>query len=226
MALGDTIYLYLYQGVTGYGSKGTTVGPLTETVQTEAMVTNGLALVVAGPGVVPPVAPAPTDGQVPVWSASLGQWVPANPTGASELAAAENITAVTQTIVGVANTISAVTTITGTAISVPASGGRPVTFHYGAAISQSVAGDGSWYLNIQETTAGNVTIGGKAVRLPNSTAASTDVLGIDGEFPIGVVASTRQFRLIGFLWCPAANTPQVVIANAATTPSYLRAVAG
>lgn len=51
MALGDTIYLYLNQSVIGYGDALTVVGPLTETAQTEAMVVNGLATVVAGPGV-------------------------------------------------------------------------------------------------------------------------------------------------------------------------------
>lgn len=77
-ALGDTIYLQLLRPVTGYGNAGDTI-QLVESVQTEAMVTNGLAVVVGSPASLIP--PSPTSIRWQPYTHYPAGWVVLNPTG-------------------------------------------------------------------------------------------------------------------------------------------------
>lgn len=170
-------------------------------------------------------ASAPTDGQLLAWSDTLGDWTPVNPTGSAELAAAVNTTN-TATVLTASGGIGAAVLIPGTAISVPPSGGRPVTLHYGGTVTQTAAGDGSVYITLTETTSGNTSRQSAVTRLPNSTTQAVASVTLLNQYRLGAVSSTRTFVLYGLVYAVAANTPTVQIANNTLNPTSLRAIAG
>lgn len=184
----------------------------------------------AAAGIGTPVSvpsPAPADGTLLAYSTALGKYVPVAPTGSAQLASASNktgtVTAVTST-----GGLGAVTLITGVNITVPDTGGRPLALHWGCGCAQSVAGTGTMFLTVQETTSGSVNVGSAINKLPNVAAA--DAANADfsmlGQADVGVVAGVRTFRLFAQLYVPAANSPNVNIQNSTGFPTFLRAVAG
>lgn len=178
---------------------------------------------------VPQPTALPADGQLLAWSATLGQWTSVAPTGTSELASAVNSTATTLAV-SASSGLGAVVVIPGTAISVSTSGGRPVTFHFGTEFYQIVAGTGTCFLTLQETTSGGVTLGGAINELPNvaygSDAPSANQTMI-GQWSLGgPITSTRTFRLVMQLYASSGSSPTVNLANNSAFPSFLRAVAG
>ena len=167
----------------------------------------------------------PTDGQLLAWSATLGDWTPVNPTGSAELAAAINSTN-TSTVLTASGGIGTSVLIPGTTISVPPSNGRPVTLHYGGTFTQTVAGDGSVYLTLTETTSTPTGRQSAVMRLPNNTNLAVASETLINSFRLGVVSSTRTFALYGLVYAVAANSPTVQIANNTLNPTSLRAIAG
>lgn len=202
-----------------------------------AVATYGYAigLDVASIPITPPVPPSypqivsvtgtPTDGQLAAWSATLGTWTLVNTTGSGEMATAKNGTSTTQAISAAAG-VGAVVSITGVAISVGDSGGRPVELNFSCFLTQTTVGDGSGFCTVQETTSGAVSLYSDVVRLPNSNSAPASTICLKGSGSIGVVTTTRTFKLVAFLWSIAASNPVCNIVNSPTQPSFLRAVRG
>lgn len=164
------------------------------------------------------------DGQLLAYSATLGALTPINPTGTSQLALAQNVTGTATALP--TGTPGTVTAITGTAISVPASGGRPVTLHYEAVGNQTVVGTGNVFLLLYETTGTATLLAYSTAPLPNSVAAALAQFAIPSRsFPLGAVASTRTFELRAYVY-GASGSPTASVLNGAATPTILRAVAG
>jgi len=171
-------------------------------------------------------AVAPTNGQLLRWDSLLGQYVATNPVGAGRIAAATNVTGTVTNIPGpgAGGGVGPTITIPSTAISVTDSGGRPVVIRFGATFNQTVAGQGSVFMALKETTSGIVDKVVHVTPLPNSIAAglSTITLGTY-EFDIGIVTTTRTFDMRILLYCPASNNPGGSILNSTINPSWLRA---
>lgn len=172
-----------------------------------------------------PVA-AGADGQLLRWDAATGKLVWTNPVGQSEIASAANTTGAT-TNLSAAGGAGSIVPILFTAISISNSNGRAVTLEYEANFLQTVAGAGTLFLLLYETTSGASLIGFRASPLPNATSVARQQVGLPtGHKPIGVVSSTRTFELRAYIYAEAANSPSGSILNAATQPTILRAIAG
>lgn len=221
MAIGDTIWLTLLRSVVGYGTAGDVVGPITESAVTEAIVAAGWATQSAvKPTQSNPPRVAASDGQVPAWSAALGTWVATNPTGQAEVASAQNSTgaATALTTVNGAPTMQAVP---GTAITIPASAGRPVTVEWEATFNQTVAGAGNLWLNVQ---AGATLYGSSIHALPGSTAFGAAIATCFGKARLGVLAAPLTVQLYANVSSPAGANGQLL--NNGGYPTLMRAVAG
>lgn len=168
---------------------------------------------------------SPTNGQLLAWSSTLSEWTPVAPTGNSELAAASNTTGVA-TAFSASGGVGPSVIIPGTAISISPSNGRPVVIHYGTTVTQSVVGDGTFYLALYETTSGTTSIQSAVVRLPNSTAQAVASATVMNQFRIGAVNSTRTFTLYGLVFATAGSSPTAYLANNALNPTFIRAIAG
>jgi hypothetical protein len=169
---------------------------------------------------------APTNGQMLRWDSLLGQYVATNPVGAGRIAAATNVTGTVTNIPGpgAGGGVGATIPIPSTAISVTNSSGRPVVIRFGATFNQSVAGQGSIFLALKETTSGVVDQVIHVTPLPNSAAAGLTTVTLGAyEFDIGVVTTTRTFDLRVLLYCPASNNPSGAILNSTINPSWIRA---
>lgn len=174
----------------------------------------------------PAAPPAPSDGQVLAWSGTLGQYVPAAPAGQSRVAAASNTTSTPTAASATAGTLGAAVDIPGAVISVPPSAGRPVVVKFGANLQQTVAGTGDVFLSLNETTAGSTgTRYSALVPLPGSASTQPTYESAPyGEFDLGVVASTRTFKLSLAVW-GGTGSPTVQALNAPDNPTFIRAVA-
>lgn len=177
----------------------------------------GLALAMTG-GV--PAA----DGQLMAWSQGLGRWTPVNPTGQSRLASAQNVTGAPTTASATAGALGTAVDIPGTAISVSASGGRPVTLRFSANVVQTVAGTGEILLSLVETTAGAVSLMSALKPLPGSASTQPAYTSANAEFDIGVVTTPRTFKLQLQLW-GGTGSPSAQTLNVGNNPTWLRAVA-
>lgn len=173
----------------------------------------------------------PTDGQLLAWSAALGQWTPVAPSGSSELASAINTTGTVQSVAAPGGGgLGTAVVLTGTAISVGDSGGRPVTFHFGGALSQISTGLGVVFLAVQETTSGAVNRGSSILKLPNVIVSSDPAdatLSAVGQWPAGgAIVGTRTFQLTAQVYSPTGSAPTVNTVSSTAFPTFLRAVAG
>ena len=174
---------------------------------------------------------APTNGQLLSWDSTIEEWVPSNSPGGGRLAASSNTSGTPTALTASSGTgggIGTIVAIPGTAISVPASGGRPVVLKFSAGFSQTVAvaapGIVTAVLFVVETTGGgNVNRGSFFQQLTNAPAAAPVTLGTY-EYDLGAVASTRTFELRAYLYTTVASAGASVL-NSATHPSTLRAVA-
>lgn len=171
---------------------------------------------------------APADGQLIAWSTSLGAWTKVNPVGAGRIAAAVNTTGSVTALsaaVGTGGGVGTQVVIPSTAISVTNSGGRPVAIHFGATFLQNVAGVGSVYLALTETTSGNVDKVSHVTNLSNSISPVLASLTLGAyEFDIGVVTTTRTFTLRALLYTSSATCGGNIL-NSTANPSWIRAVA-
>lgn len=154
----------------------------------------------------------PTDGQIMVYSATLGKWVPGNP-GTSELAYAENVTNV-QTQFGSTGGLGAAVDIPGLSIIVPVSA-RPVYVSFRAKVVQTAAGDGSLYMNCVDE--GGVTVGGTVRRVPNTLDITEDYFDVYHRFRLGPTAAQKTLKIQGQIYTDGGVT---VTANALNDPNY------
>lgn len=172
-------------------------------------------------------ASALADGQLIQWDAATSRFIPANPTGESELAAAENITTAVTALstTGGAGTIVA---IPFTAISISDSNGRPVTLEYQAQYSAVTnPGVGTAFLLLYETTSGDSLISQTASPLPNSVSTAQQQRAWSVmQKRIGVVSTTRTFELRAYLFTEAGDNANANVANHPNRSTILRAVAG
>lgn len=168
-----------------------------------------------------------SDGQLLQWDAATSSLIPANPTGNSELAVAENVTTALTTIstTGGAGTIVA---IPFTAISISDSQGRPVTLEYCAQyLTVTNAGVGTAWLLIYETTGSPTAIAWQPSSLPNSlSTAQRQKAWPVMQKRLGVVSSTRTFELRAYLYTEAGDNASASVINGVEQPTILRAVAG
>lgn len=165
----------------------------------------------------------PSDGQILVYSNTLGEWVPANASGNSELAYAENASG-TVTSMSTTGGSGASVTIPSVSIVVPIST-RAVWLEWGVDLIQTgTAQPGSFYLAVKE---GATTWGLTVARLPNSTAADQSVLTVRGRTRLGTVAAAKTLTLVGSLYTAAGVTASANLLNGATNDqrSYLGAEA-
>lgn len=167
-----------------------------------------------------------TDGQLLQYDAFTDLLIPLNPVGNSELAAAvnESTAATTVTTTGGAGTI---VTIPFTSISISDSNGRPVTLEYQAQYLQTVAGVGTAFLIVYETTTSPTIVAFAPSPLPNSAAIPQQQRAWANTMKrIGVVSSTRTFELRSYLFTTAGDDATISIINNPNCPTILRAVAG
>lgn len=160
-----------------------------------------------------------TEGQLIKWDATLGEPVAVNPTGSSVNASAVNATG-TSTACSAGGAV-----IPLTAISVTDSGGRPVVLEWEGTFAQTVAGVGTVWLALYETTAGANTHRKSNIKtLPNTTSANGSQVdtGIS-RLPIGVVTTTRTFELRAII-LTVSGTPGASFWNGVTTPTLLQAI--
>ena len=171
-------------------------------------------------------AAAPADGQVLAWSATLGSYTPVNPTGASELAFAANITG-TVTSLSASGGAGAIVDIPGCVITVPPSADRSVRVEYAIDATQTAAGLGTIYVLLYETTGTATLLDYAATTLPNQTGAGVNQIPSPrGTFELGVVTSTRTFKLSAYIYAVASNSPTANVTNTAGQSSIIRALAG
>lgn len=156
---------------------------------------------------------APNDGQALVWSQTLGKWTPANPSGASELAYAENVTGtVTSLATSAAGGLSTDTAIPGCSIVVPIST-RPVWVHYQLTFLQNQAGAGTLFVAVKE---GSTTVSNHPHRLPASADATQNTFTVRGKTRIGPVAAPRTLQLRAQLYTPTNVVAAGNVLNGAT----------
>lgn len=165
----------------------------------------------------------PADTQRLVWSSTLGTWTVTNPVGAGRIASARNVTGVVTSLApGASGGAGARQSIASTAISVTNSGGRSVSIRFGAAFSQTVAGLGSVFLYLRETTAGSAADRKLFVQpLTGAATVGNQYVSCADEYDIGVVTTTRTFELQAHLFSPTSSVPQVSIFNSSTAPSWI-----
>jgi hypothetical protein len=165
-----------------------------------------------------------TDGQLMVWNAALGKFVPANPTGNAELAYAENVTATQTAVAAAASAAGALIDIPGCSITVPASV-RPVILEAEFGWTQTVSGQGQITLLIIETTVTPTTIRTDNKALPNNTGPRSQNGSCRARLHLGAVASPRTFKLTAQCGATGATVPTVNVLNSSTGPSYITGVA-
>lgn len=166
------------------------------------------------------------DGQLARWDATLGEWVPANPTGNALLGNAWNQSNVATAVAAPgAGGLGTKVALTGTSITVGNSNGRRVHLSGGATFQQTVNGEGSFFLVIQETTSGLVDRAITVRPLTGTNIAARSFGSIEATIDIGVVTTNRVFDLRAYLYTPASSAPTVNVLNSTSNPSYLRAVA-
>ncbi len=170
-----------------------------------------------------------TDGQMLRYDGTTGHLAATNPVGTSLNASASNTTGVVTTASGPAQPalgFGTIVLIPGTAISVTNSNGRNVKLEFEATFQQSVAGTGSVWLALAETTSGTSYKKYNIKVLPGVTTANLNqvTFGLD-SVDIGVVTTTRTFALhIVVASATTTATPQIQVFNQATHPSINRAV--
>jgi hypothetical protein len=148
--------------------------------------------------------------------------------GANELAYAENVTGVGTTATSAAGGGAGTeVAIPGTTITVTDSASRPVTIRFKANAQQTAVGTGVLLLSLTETTSTPTDLTSSLADLPNSTTLPAAFLGsLVGDYRIGVVTTTRTFRLSITVWGQSGVTPAVQVFNAGNNPTTIQALAG
>lgn len=163
-----------------------------------------------------------TASYLPAWDSNLNAYVDVAPTGASELASASNNT-------GTAFPAPATSTdVPGLSISVAASGGRPVWLAVFAACQQTTTGAGVGLLAVYDTTGGgSVFLGNIFNTLPNSIGTYSKFFTIQGQLPVGVLATAKTYKVQAQCLVDTASSAAFSLLNggSASTPSYLSAQA-
>lgn len=165
---------------------------------------------------------APTDGQLVSWNNTLSAWVAVAPSGGRLLSSA----VATSGAVAIPGNggVGVVTAIPNTSISVTNSAGLNVALRFNATFIQTVAGTGSVYLVIKETTSGANTDRCLNVKnLPGSLLGGmSSVTFGEAAIDIGVVTTTRTFDLKALVYA-ASGSPAVNILSSTINPSSLKA---
>lgn len=165
-----------------------------------------------------------TDGQLIKWDGALGEPIAMNPVGASRIAGARNTTGATTNLApGGSGGSGARQTIALTTISVTNSGGRSVGIRFGASFSQTVAGLGSVFLYLRETTGAGADRKLCVQPLTGVATVGNQYVSCSDEYDIGVVTTTRTFELQAHLFSPTGQTPQASAFNSGSAPSWIYA---
>lgn len=167
------------------------------------------------------------DGQGLLWDDALQKFVPWTPGGDAEVLYAENATTTV-------TTASVVGAGAGTAVNIPNCvltdvpiSSRPLWIYYQSDYTQSVAGTGTAFLLLVETTVGNTgTRSFAKCPLPNSTGTQLKNMPTLGAwYRLGATAALRSFKLQIQLSAPAANSPSATAVNTVANPSLITVVA-
>lgn len=165
-----------------------------------------------------------TEGQLIKWDATLGEPVAMNPVGNSLNAVATNTTGVATSASAPGAGLGTIVAIPGTAISVTNSSGRSVRLEMEATIQQNVAGTGTGWLLLVETTSGDVYRRYVLQPLPGVTTAGLNQISLGlHSVNIGVVTTTRTFAL-RIVVSGVTGTPGMQVFNQPNYPTVLRAI--
>lgn len=171
--------------------------------------------------------PSATDGQLYAYSAAADGLVAVNASGAAELASAIVNNGATDL-----NTQDyggqTYAPIAGQSITVPPSGGRPVTLEWWGLFQQNVAGPGSaWLSPFENGAATYISIHRLPVGPGDLLNGSTQYATYRGACEIGVVTSARTFVLSGMVYrSTATDWPAVAVLATSNAPVVFRAMAG
>lgn len=165
-----------------------------------------------------------TEGQLIKWDATLGEPVAMNPVGNSLNAVATNTTGVATSASAPGAGLGTIVAIPGTAISVTNSSGRSVRLEMEATIQQNVAGTGTGWLLLVETTSGDTYRRYVLQPLPGVTTANLNQISLGlHSVNIGVVTTTRTFAL-RVVVAGVTGTPGMQVFNQPNYPTVLRAI--
>jgi hypothetical protein len=157
-----------------------------------------------------------TDGQVMIYSAAAGKWIPGT-VGPSELAYAQNVTGTVSVLPNAGTIVS----IPGSAISVPPSV-RPVYIDFGAYAQSTAAGAGDVFLTLVETTSGsNVVLLSALTTMDTVSGAYT--ANIAGSLRLGPTLSARTFALTAQIIPISASGAVADLLNATNGPTSILA---
>jgi hypothetical protein len=157
-----------------------------------------------------------TDGQVMIYSAAAGKWIPGT-VGPSELAYAQNITG---TVTVLPNS-GVVVPVQGSGISVPPSA-RPVYIDFGAYPLTTAAGAYCMVVTLCETTSGSSVPLLNALTTVDGIAA-TYPANLSGSLRLGPTTSARTFSLTAQVLPIGGSTAAAELVNATNAPTSILA---
>jgi hypothetical protein len=147
-------------------------------------------------------------------------WVLTSP---GEIAYVENVTGVVTAAAGATGVNDAVD-VPGVSISVPASA-RPIYLEYGGTFSQTVAGTGSMFMAIIETTGGGSTPVSQSYEAPMTNTTSANRKTRQGTLRLGTTVATRTFKMQLQKSVTGGTSPTVNLLNVGGLQSWLAAIA-